>query len=143
MALDKETSDFIESQNCIMRSHMTEIIGLNSTVISARLDNKMDEKMKPLMDSIHAVRSHQEKQNGWIQDHSIRIGASEDDMLDIQLHCQNTDTVFNFVKKRWYVLVILYLLVNLGTYMLYHNTDIKQTFENKTGIDLIDEPRGN
>lgn len=143
MALDKETSDFIESQNSIMRTHMTEIIGLNTTVISARLDNKMDEKLGPITTTIDSIRSHQEAQNGWIQNHSIRIGASEDDVLDIQLHCQNTDTVFNFAKKRWYILVILYLLVNLSTYVLYHNVDLRQTFENKTGIDLIDEPRGN
>jgi len=145
MALDKETSEFIECQNQIMRTHMTEIIGLNTTVISARLDNKMDEKLKPIIEKLDRVVNHQEKQNGWIQDHSLKIEANLDnieanasDISELQVCVDGSERLIGFMKKRWYVLFLSFAAFILGMIWLSHNIDFIKTLENKTGIEIRD-----
>ena len=82
--MDKDVVNFITNQNETLRKtlkdDMTEIIGLQSTVISARVDNKIDQKMNNMMGKVDSICAHNERQNGWIKDHTERIMKNENSL---------------------------------------------------------------
>ena len=73
----KETIDLVTKQNQILQvnleKHMDQVIGLQSTVISGRVDAKIDQKMGDIHKDIRKLLSHNDKQNGWIEGHTKRM----------------------------------------------------------------------
>jgi hypothetical protein len=48
-------------------------IALQATAISGRVDAKMEEKLGDIKGDIGKLLSHNDKQNGWIKDHTDRL----------------------------------------------------------------------
>jgi len=80
---------------------------------------------------------HNERQNGWLQDHALKIESNEDDISEIQVSVDAHKRVFVFLRKRWYVaLGVVALIVLIGAWLEDH-IDAVQVFENRTGIEVI------
>ena len=118
---------------------MEKAIAAQATVISARVDLKIDQKMSPMAKEISDIRNHQIEQNGWIERHSLSLDAHETDLTELQVHCDSTDKAFNFLKKRWYIVLIAFSLFVLGVQWIGSNIDLIKTIENKTGVELIED----
>ena len=122
---------------------MDEVIGLQATVISARVDLKMDEKLAPIIKTVDAIKAHQEQQNGWIEQHTLKIEANEDDISELQVCVDGAERFVGFLKKRWYAAIVVAILFIWGVILLDRHVGVVNIIEDKTGVDLIDEPRGN
>ena len=67
----KETIDLVTAQNQILQAnienHMDQVIGLQSTVISARVDVKIDQKLGDMESKMDQVLKADKKRNGIIE----------------------------------------------------------------------------
>ena len=110
-----------------------------STVISARVDAKFDQKFAPLDAKVDSILEHNERQNGWIKEHTLKLAAGEDRMDGID-DCQQQSIRWRlFIKKRWYIIVAVIALISLITSWSYHNINVIKTLEKKLDIEIVDE----
>lgn len=117
------------------------LLAAQTTVISARVDTKIEQKMGTMDRKLDAIVAHNETQNGWIKEHSLKLAAHDDDIAELEVDVDAHKRVFRFIRKRWYIIAALFGIVFTVSAWLYHRIDAVATFENKTGIELLDEPR--
>ena len=144
--LNKATVDFIVEQNALLKDDLKNAMADQATAISARVDDKIEIKMNSVERKIDSIVDHNERQNGWIKDHKLRLDAVELDTEELQGKCMTFERHINlwkWVGRRWYFAAALFIGLVLGTAWLYHNMNFVKTLENTTGVKLIeDEAQG-
>jgi len=119
--------------------HMEKLMAAQATVISARVDLKIEEKMNVFGKKIDNIIVHNEKQNGWLKSHTELIENSADDISELQVDIDCHNRNLRNLKKYSIPILLVCLGVFIGVIWLYDHVDARKTFENKTGIELIDE----
>jgi hypothetical protein len=110
-----------------------------SAVISARVDAKIDQKFGPIEKKVDSIVAHNALQNGWIQDHTLKLEANSERMDGFEECTDEITRVKKFARKRWYLIVAGIALIALITSWSYHNINLVKTLEKKLNIEIIDE----
>ena len=133
--MDKDVVNFITSQNNTLRhdlkEDMTEIVSLQSTVISARVDAKIEQKMGGMDRKIDLIVAHNERQNGWINDHNTKICNNEKAVKELWF--------FRVIGRNPKISAAAFLIVIMGCVYGYTKINFKRTFERVTSIELVED----
>ena len=108
-----DLKDFIKATNSLQNARMINQVG-------------------PIEDKVDQIIEQNMVRNG-------RLEEAEDDISELQVHCENTDKVFGWIGKRWYIVLLAFVALNFMTAWTYYRIDIHKTIENTTGVKIIDK----
>ena len=130
--MDKSTATFITNQNEILKNDIEKLMAAQATVISARVDLKIEQKMGGLGQKIDSICAHNEKQNGWIKEHAEKIEKNAK-TLEKELW------FFRLIGRNPKVSAVAFLtVIMLGAYG-YHKINIKKTVERVIPVVVLEE----
>lgn len=110
-------------------------IALQSTAISGRVDAKIEEKLGGIKEDIGELLAHNSKQNGWIQEHTNRLGKLDCeggaiDKLEVEAAASKSHRhYFKKVGKNWKWLAAAIILGLFALHSLFDVVNIKTLFD--------------
>lgn len=112
--MDTEDIKIITDLNSGLKDDFIRALGDQSTVLSARLDLKVEEKLSGMDKKVDRLLNHNDKQNGWIEGHTKRLEAIEKLSWMTKLG-KNWRVVIGGVVITFFALHSLFEYVNIKT----------------------------
>jgi hypothetical protein len=123
--MDAELVKLLNDNNTDIKREIREIMKDQATTISARVDLKIEEKLKPIEINVATIIEHNKKQNGWVKEHGERL-----DKLDAaEISNKLTRSKLRKISKNWLRITIFILIVLFGLNTLFDYITLKDIIE--------------